>query len=228
MKWRFLALILLVCAQGLWAACEKAPFDTVWTLGGKHPLGPGYKRWKFDFSLDARQTLIGTQRTRLGGLRIGMEYKRVNRFGIGLYGLGDGVVLSSLPEIDSTIVWAKLSLRYQSLYYERVLHFSRKLEWSLTCHYGRAVITGNYQRSGMISREELPEQRLRVVEVSSLGYYNVNYWISIGAGVGYRYLPSASPQIRGVYDAPVGLLRVRIRVGKLIKSIWDKDTKNLY
>jgi hypothetical protein len=202
--------------------------DTVWIITGKRELGPSYRKFKLDFSLDARQTLIGAQRSRIGGFRLGFEVRRVHRIGIGLYGLGDGVELNSLTEIDSSITWAKIRMSYRSIYYERVMYFSRKLEWSLTCHYGRASITGDIKRSGSDFPEALPEQRPRVLEFSTLGYYNLNYWCSIGAGVGYRYMLFTSSEIRDVYEAPVGLLRVRMKVGKLIKSIWDKDTKNLY
>jgi hypothetical protein len=47
-------------------------------------------------------------------------------------------------------------------------------------------------------------------------------------GVGYRYVPAASKEIREVYEAPIGLLRVRIKPGKLISSLWDKNAKYLY
>jgi hypothetical protein len=202
--------------------------DTVWIITGKRELGPAYRKFKLDFSLDARQTLIGAQRSRVGGFRFGLEVRRVHRIGIGLYGLGDGVELSSLPAIDSTITWAKLQMSYLSVYYERILYFSRRVEWSLTSHYGRARITGDYRRLSEDQAISLAETRPRLLEFSTLGYYNLNYWCSLGAGVGYRYMFGASPEIRAVYEAPVALIRIRIKVGKLVKSVWDKDTKNLY
>lgn len=202
--------------------------DTVWIITGKRELGPAYRKFKLDFSLDARQTLIGAQRSRIGGFRFGLEVRRVHRIGIGLYGLGDGVELNSLPVIDSAITWAKLQMSYQSIYYERIMYFSRRLEWSLTCHYGRALVTGEYRRLSNEQTVGLPQTRPRLLELSTLGYYNLNYWCSVGLGVGYRYILGASPEIRAVYEAPVGLVRIRIKVGKLIKTIWDKDAKNLY
>ena len=95
-------------------------------------------------------------------------------------------------------------------------------------HYGIGKIAGTYTREGSAGLETLPTQRLQVIEFSSLGYYNLTFWCSVGVGVGYRNLPSASKEIRNVYEAPIGLLRVRIKLGKLVSSIWDKDTKNLY
>lgn len=215
---------------------EERGRDTVWIVTGKHELGPAYKRYKLDFALDARQTIIGTQRTKIGGIRIGLEYRRVHRIGIGFYGLRDGILngisgaveLNGLPQIDSTITYAKLTMSYRSLYYERVMYFSRKLEWSLTSHYGIGKITGSYARLGSPTLETLPAQRLQILEFSSLCYYNLTYWISVGVGLGYRYVPAATREIREVYEAPIGLLRVRIKPGKLISSIWDKNTKYLY
>jgi len=210
--------------------------DTVWIITGKRELGPAYRRYKMDFALDARQTIIGSQRTKIGGIRVGLEYRRVHRIGIGFYGLRDGIFngisgaveLDGLPQVDSTITWAKLTMSYRSLYYERVMYFSRKLEWSLTAHYGIGRIAGTYTRVGSAALETLPEQRLQILEFSSLGYYNLTYWCSVGVGVGYRYVLASTREIRNVYEAPIGLLRVRIKPGKLVSSIWDKDTKNLY
>jgi hypothetical protein len=222
--------------NGLFPAPRELKPDTVWIITGKRELGPAYRRYKLDFALDARQTIIGSQRTKIGGIRVGLEYRRVHRIGIGFYGLRDGILngvsgaveLDGLPQIDSTITWAKLTMSYRSLYYERVMYFSRKLEWSLTAHYGLGKIAGSYTRAGSANLETLPEQRMQLVEFSSLGYYNLTYWCSIGVGVGYRYVPSATREIRNVYEAPIGLLRVRIKPGKLISSIWDKNTKFLY
>lgn len=231
----YATLLLAWMVSPLWCQFSGLSFsptpkvpDTVWIITGRRELGPAYRKFKLDLALDARQTLISSQAARIGGVRFGLEYKRVHRVGVGLYGVGDGIKLSSINELDSTISWAKLHFSYQSLYYERVLYFSRKLEWSATTHYGRGKINGSYVRIGDAEVQTLPEQRVRILEFSTLGYYNVNYWCSVGLGVGYRYMFGAPDDIRKVYEAPVALFRVRIKVGKLIKSIWDKDTKNLY
>lgn len=214
--------------NGLFMPRANAYNDTVWTIKGRQALGPSVRKIKLDLALDARQTLIGSKRTRLAGLRLGLEIRRVHRIGLGIYGLGDGVELDALPQIDPKITKAKLTLAYQSLYYERVLHFSRKWEWSATCHVGQGKVTGSFERSVNSGTSNLPEQKLRVLELSTTGYYNFNYWLSAGAGFGYRFMNGLPDEIEDVYEAPVALIRVRIKLGKLIKSIWDKDTQNLY
>lgn len=207
---------------------RKAYSDTVWIVTGKRPLDGFFQKQKLDFVLDARQTLISNTQARIARLRIGIEYRRVHRFGFGFYGLGDGVRLSSLYELDSTIVDATLNLSYVSAYYERVLFFNKKWEWSATVHVGRGEITGIYRKSGDSVFLTLPKQEVRPFEISTTAYYNLTWWCSLGTGIGYRFMRSTPEEIRPVYNAPVAIARVRIKLGKLVKSIWDENAKNEY
>jgi len=203
---------------------KKAFADTVWTIRGQTILDKRYKKWKVDFVLDGRQTLLSNTRVRLGGIRVGLEYRRVNRFGIGIYTLGDGVNVNSLAEVDSRINAATLNLAYASLFYERILFFHRKWEWSVTAHLGAGEITGKYRLPDE-SEDRTYSQLVRPLEGSTLLYFNLNYFISIGAGVGYRYIPSTPEELRSVYNAPVGILRLRIRLVKMVVGAFDKDIR---
>jgi hypothetical protein len=202
--------------------------DTVWIVSGKKPLDALFQKQKLDFVLDARQTLISNTQARIAGLRLGIEYRRVHRFGFGFYGLGDGVRLNSLTEVDSSIIDATLNLSYVSMYYERVLFFSKKWEWSATLHIGRGEITGIYRRAGDNVFLTLPKQEVRPFEFSTTGYYHITWWCSFGAGIGYRVMRSTPAEIRPVYNAPVAIARVRIKLGKLVKSLWDENAKKEY
>jgi hypothetical protein len=231
------ALIVILFVSGFEALSQfngVSPFarrdyaDTVWIVTGKRPLDALFQKQKLDFVLDARQTLISNKQARLAGLRVGVEYRRVHRFGFGFYGFGDGVQLNSLNELDTTIVDAVLNLSYVSAYYERVLFFNRKWEWSATVHVGRGEITGFYRRADESTFVVYPKQTVRPFELSTTGYYHLTWWCSLGVGVGYRFMRSTPDEIRPVYNAPVAIARVRIKMGKLVKSIWDKDAKNEY
>lgn len=202
--------------------------DTVWIISGYKPLERNFRKWKFDFVLDARRTLVSGTVARLAGIRIGMEYRRVHRFGFGLYNLGDGVVVKSLEELNPEITRATLNIRYSSIFYERVMFFNPKWELSLTAHAGRGRITGDYIIAGGIKPQGFPDRRVRVYEFSSTAYYHLNWWISVGGGIGYRLVPDAPQEVQSIYNAPVGILRVRIKFGKLVKSIWNHDIKNTY
>ncbi len=207
---------------------DKNYADTVWIVTGQKPLDSKFKKWKFDFVLDARKTLVSNTQVSLGGIRLGMEYRRVHRFGFGLYGLGSGVVVKSLMEVDSAITEANLNMSYASLFYERVLFFNPKWEWSATAHIGAGAIKGSYRFSSSEQWINYEEKRVRPIELSTTGYYHITWWCSVGAGVGYRYMRRTPEEVRSVYSAPVAIARVRIKVGKLVKSIWDKDMRHTY
>ncbi|MBL0317425.1 MAG: hypothetical protein IPP69_17330 [Flavobacteriales bacterium] len=202
--------------------------DTVWIISGKKVLDNNFQKQKLDFVIDARQTLISSQTARLGGLRLGVEYRRVHRFGIGVYGLGDGVHLKSLSEVDTSISEAVMNLSYVSMYYERVLYFHPKWEWSATIHMGKGNINGSYRRTSSDNWYTLASREVKPFEISTTGYYHLTWWCSLGVGVGYRYMRSTPVEVRPVYNAPVAIVRVRIKCGKLIKSIWNKNAKYEY
>lgn len=208
----FILTILLSAAstclfsQTLWEA-NKASFkyrdrnysDTIWIVTGRKPLDKIFKKWKFDFVLDARQTIISNTTARLLGVRLGLEYRRVHRFGIGIYNFGDGISLTSLNEIDTAIVESVLNLSYTSIFYERVLFFNPKWEWSAAVHQGFGNISGWYRFNGDPTRITFPEKRVRPFELSTIGYYNLTWWCSVGAGVGYRFMRGTPEEVRPIF-----------------------------
>lgn len=217
----------LTQTEGSILSIRKAYNDTVWTINGPTALDSRFKKWKFDFVLDARQTIVSNTVARLAGIRIGMEYRRVHRFGFGFYNFGDGVNVNALNEISPFITVANLNLSYNSIFYERVMLFNPKWEVSLTGHLGNGTITGTYTlESGRTI--SLPTVRVRPLEISSTCYYNLTWWCSIGGGIGYRYMRQTPAEVRPIYNAPVAILRVRIKFGKLTKSIWNHDIKYTY
>ncbi len=202
--------------------------DTVWIISGKKSLDVHFQKQKLDFTLDTRLTLISNTTAKLAGLRFGIEYRRVHRFGFGIYGLGNGVHMSSLKEINPAINDAVLNLSYASVFYERVLYFHRKWEWSATIHFGKGEINGLYRTAENLHWQTLPSRTVNPFEISTTGYYHLTWWCSLGVGYGYRYMSNTPAEVRPVYNAPVAIARLRIKVGRLVKSIWDKDARLEY
>lgn len=224
----------LVCAQkagfeGLLRPEYKRAFtDTVWIITGEKTLDDNFKKWKADFVIDFRKTLVSNTQVTLGGLRLGAEYRRVHRFGIGVYGLGKGVTTSSLLEVDSAIVESNLNMSYVSLFYERVLFFNPKWEWSATVHQGAGTIKGSYRYRDSKEWISYESNRVRPFEISTTGYYHITWWCSVGAGVGYRYMRRTPDEVRDVFSAPVAIGRVRIKLLKLTRSLWNENVKYEY
>jgi len=176
--------------------------------------------------LDGRLTIVSNEGARLGGFRLGFEMNRVNRFGLGFYSFSNGVQTESLNEISSNIVSANLKLNYASLYYERVLLFTKKYEWSSTIHLGAGNVSGSFTyANGSVGNYNEPVQ---LTELSTTLYRHLTYFMSIGGGVGYRQTRNAPAELLPIYNAPVFLVKFRIQPIKAFRGIWNKEIRNRY
>ncbi len=202
--------------------------DTVRLITGKMALDHHFKKWKLDFIFDARQTLISNTRARLGGLRLGVEHRRVHRFGVAVFAFDDPVSVSSLREVNPDVDTAVFTMSYGSFFYERVYYFSRKWELSAAIHLGDGTISGKYRIRGAENFVDYPEQRVRPIEFSTSGYYNITWWLSAGGGIGYRLMPNAPREVRPIYNAPVLLFKVKLRFFKLLRRIGNPEVVNEY
>jgi hypothetical protein len=181
---------------------------------------------KPEIILDGRLTLVSSEGARLGGLRIGVEMNRVNRFGIGFYSFSKGVQTESLNEISPNIVSANLELNYASLYYERVILFTKKYEWSSTLHLGVGNVSGSYTYlNGSIGNYNEPMQ---LTEISTTLFRHLTYFMSVGGGIGYRQTRNAPNELLPIYNAPVFIVKLRIQPIKMVRGIWNKDIRNRY
>lgn len=181
---------------------------------------------KPEFILDGRRTLVSDQGARLGGIRIGLEMNRVNRFGFGFYSFSKSVSTTTLNEISSNITSADLELNYASIYYERVLLFTKKYEWSSTLHFGVGNVSGSYTYAdGSVGNYNEPVQ---LTEISTTLFRHFTYFMSIGAGIGYRQTRNAPEELLPIYNAPVFLVKFRFQPIKAVRGIWNKDIRKRY
>ncbi len=181
---------------------------------------------KPEFILDGRLTLVSNEGARLGGLRLGVEMNRVNRFGFGFYSFSNGVQTESLNEISPNIVSANLELNYASVYYERVILFTKKYEWSSTLHLGVGNVSGSYTYlNGSIGNYNEPMQ---LTEISTTLFRHFTYFMSVGGGIGYRQTRNAPEELLPIYNAPVFIVKLRIQPIKMVRGIWNKDIRKRY
>ncbi len=181
---------------------------------------------KLDLIFDGRLTIVSNESAKLGGLRIGIEMNRVNRFGLGFYSFSKGVQTESLSEISSSIVFANLELNYTSIYYERVLLFTKKYEWSSTLHLGYGNVSGSYTYSN--GTTEKYYEPVQLSELSTTFYRHLTYFMSVGGGIGFRQTRNAPAELIRVYNAPVFLVKLRFQLIKGLRGIWNKDIRKRY
>ena len=195
---------------------------------------PDKNKVKFILQLDARRSFVLNQSVRFYGLRLGLEYNYKHRFGIGIYGINDPVLLTNAPvlvpsrdSIDPFIDTVDLmfDFDYWSFFYERVIYRNRRWEASVPIHLGLGRINGSYRDR----RERLwvpIDYPVALSEISAVGQYNVFRWLGLGTGMGYRWLWVGDQRVRSAYNAPVYMIKVKVMVGELYKSVFRRDNDN--
>lgn len=176
---------------------------------------------------DVRRTSVEGDAIRLGGLRLGLEYKRVNRFGIGVYGLDNQIVREITSEAGAidTIAY---NFGYTTLFYERILWFHPKWEWSAAVHFGSGTIQSNRLNLDPEDPAKFEEIQVRPFELSTSTYYNLTWWLSIGGGAGYRVMRKTPTDVRDAYNGFIYIAKVKFRLLKIIKSKFNEDVKDEY
>ncbi len=222
---RALIIILGLCS----CLSVKAQFgqdSTVMILGGACKLLPYQNKIKPNFSLDARRTLFHKKWIAVGGIRLGLEYRRIHRVGIGIYFLNTRLFDR---DFDLPIEADRLEydFKYTSVFYERVLYFNRKWETGATLHLGGGKIGVDVQ-----SLENPNEQNrygdidFSMAELSVYGEYHITYWVGVGAGFGYRFVAGANRDLRNDFSSPIFVANVQLKFLKLARSYFDESVKN--
>lgn len=222
-KWLF-ATVFSIMFFSLSAQVE----DSVWVVTGKRYLGEGFKNWKPEVIFDGRRTVVLNDAVRLGGLRLGVEHKRVHRWGIGFYGLNNPIVRTELSEVNAKVDTAVFQFGYVSTYYERVLWFHPRWEWSAAIHLGAGTIETSYKLVGQEDYQTLEPLVVRPIELSTSGYFNPTWWASVGGGVGYRYMNETPPEVQRAYNGFIYIVKVKIKFGKIVRRIFNAEVKNEY
>jgi hypothetical protein len=201
--------------------------DEVWIIGGNKELRYPFKKWKPELQFDGRYTVLNGEAARIFGLRFGAEHKRVHRFGVGIYGWSSAINERVSNQTGKTEEF-RYNLSYSSIFYERVMYFSRKVEFALTAHLGGGTISSSVKAAGETIFHSQDTQEVLPLEISGSGFYNFTWWLSVGGGLGYRYMRRAPDIIRNQLNGQVYVLKARLRITKLLRSIYNKDVKNEY
>lgn len=222
---RLIGLFVFLLSAGCLSA---QPNTEVWIIGGPKYLGEGFKTFRLDVAFDGRNSFSEGNSVRVGGFRIGAEYNRIHRFGIGVYEISAPARQSVYQNNDTLFGPASLTLNYRSLYYERVLFFNPKWELSGTAHLARGSINVNKpdELSGRFTFYETID--VNPIELSTSAYHHLSWWLSAGFGVGYRWMLNTPEEIVPLYNSTVYLAKVKVRVGKAVRTVWNKSAKYEY
>jgi hypothetical protein len=221
-------LLLLLTFISNELIAQKQWSDEVWLIDGKRQLSTPFKKWKPEFQIDGRNTLLPEINVQVAGVRFGAEHKRIHRFGIGIYSWSNDLSTSGLNYPEENVAASNYNFSYASLYYERVLYFDRKWEVAATAHLGNGTIERSIRLEGEEDFSPLEEIQIRPLELSASGFYHITWWLSAGGGFGYRIMRDAPEEIENSFNAPIYMVKIKLRIGKLVKSIFKPEVKDEY
>lgn len=183
------------------------------------------KKTKLLLGFDSRRSFFADRNIKVFGLRMGAEYKRVHRFGLGFYFQNRPETFKGLPvnEPDATDTsLVRFSTGFAALFYERVVFHNRKWEFSVPIYLGSGNLNSEYtDTTGKFTpRQQIP---FRTFGIAATGKYYVWPWLALGTGVGYRFVGSKSPRVQEAFQQPFYMLKVQVLFGELYRSIFKKE-----
>jgi len=185
---------------------------------------------KLVLGLGGHNSLVGGEKVRIGGLRLGLEFREKWRFGISFQSLNP-----PLFPIDATgqdTIFYKVDFGYGALFVDYILLNNRRWEFST----GVLLGAGSADVGMRLDENEpfVPTRKAEIslIEISGVGYYKVWKWLGIGAALGYRSVGSDDPNapelsriVRKAFDGPNWAIKTKIYVGELWRAVFKKKDK---
>ncbi len=166
------------------------------------------KKWKFAFQLDNRFSSIRGKEITVFGLKVGLQYKKLTRFGVGSSFIVNPVYIDYFNKKRNTEETNKISFWYFSVFNDWILFKNNKWEGFVTeqIGFGRPNFTKEINND-IVSDFNV---NLYVNEISGQVNYKLTKWIGLGAGVGYRSLLNKKSVLNTTFDAPIYIAKIII------------------
>lgn len=215
---------LVVCIYGLFQMQAKGqfrPWDTVY-----HYVSTA--KPSFQLELDGRKSFFRETPVVIDGFRVGADFKSKVRLFMGAYWNRRPVQRSFIINrytLAERHITQKISLFYVSATLEYVLHDSKHWELSVPIQLG--IGRGRRTRYDYFNGNEIETLRPFFVpfEFSFKARYRITDWLSVSAGLGYRYALFSSA-VSDDFSAPHYTYGIGISPIRILKRIGVLEEKN--
>lgn len=194
-------------------------------------LGKSY--WSPLFGMDARRSWLSGQSIKINGVRAGVTYKGVHRFGGGFYWMKRdaeyyGITVTEIDAAPDALV--KLDTRFIAGFYERVVYRSPRWNLAVPLMFSFGSIRGYYENT----TGEFPKYYEKPFSAMTTGIHTKLYlmtWLVPRLHFGYRFTFNTTKEIKSAFDgfyfawgvsvSPWDLIRRIESHKKAGKSIFD-------
>ncbi len=166
------------------------------------------KKWSFAFQLDNRFSSIRNNQITVFGAKVGFQYKKLTRIGIGSSFIINPVYIDYFNKKLNKEETNKISFWYLSIFNDWILYKNKKWECLVTeqIGYGKPSFVKEINND-VVSGVNVD---LYVNEISGQVNYKLNSWIGVGTGFGYRSLLNNNSVLKTRFDAPIYIAKIII------------------
>ena len=176
---------------------------------------------KLDVKLDNRFSFIRNNDVKTVGVKIGLNFNRKFKVGIGFNQMLLPVGKQILNE-DNLLVPVDLEYSYFSPYIEYVYFNSKRWEFSLSTQLGFGNASYRHlDENG--KRVKLVQSNIFSYEPAMLIDFKIIRWFGIGSGVGYRLVYYKSPGVNEEFSSPEYVVKLKIYLGEIVRTITGKQ-----
>lgn len=215
-----LITILTITTQRVSGQTNKTVVDT--------PLISFKNKPKIFLTLDKTSSFISGKGATTNEIRLGLDFKKTIRFGIGYAALvsdvvDDKIITTQVTGIDSTVP-AQLSLSYMTLSAEYTFYDSKRWQITMPVTLGIGSSYFNYfeKIDGEFLTKKTDQGTVVLLGPSGIATYRILRWVGLSAGLGYRRAIVNNGKVKESIDSPVYLFRIRIFMGEIYKSVFPR------
>ncbi|PCI99889.1 MAG: hypothetical protein COB15_03635 [Flavobacteriales bacterium] len=180
-------------------------------------------RPKLDVKFDNRFSFIQDNALKTVGFKIGLNFRRKFKVGLGLNNMLFSVE-SSVLNADNEIVPVSLQYSYISPYIEYVYYNTRRWEFSLSIQHGIGGASYHYiDTNGEKVKLKGSQSAILSYEPAMLIDYKIVRWIGIGTGIGYRLIYYKGSGVKEKFSSPEYAIKLKIYLGEIVRTITGKE-----
>ena len=217
---KILVNILLFSFCSIAIIAQDVDYDTLTDAEVEHEF---YGKTKFEFKLSRDRSIITSGKPIRGStLKIGVRFKRNYKVGFAIF-FSDELDIQA-PE-NPDISHYKLSFDGVGIYSEYVVFKNYRFEFStpVSLVSVKAKAKAFNLNEDRASHADTASNRFGMFSLGVGGTYNLNYWLGVGAGLGYRFAFSDNAENNNILSTPFYAFGIKIQLGKLYKTTFHHE-----
>jgi len=185
-----------------------------------------YYKTKFQVRLAHERTLLTKDvDIKINTLRVGFQFKR--HYKVGLQGfISRNYQIEAIEEPE--VSYYNAAIVGYGAYFEYVFIENYRYYLGAPVTLSTAWVSGlaHDQNDKRIDEYDWTSNKFGVFSLGASGGYSINYWLSIFAGLGYRFSFSKDQSENELLTTPFYSFGVRVQFGHFIKTVFNHQEVN--